>query len=316
MTGTAATFPAGIVPGCIMETVTTNHKQGVYGLQARMENHLLAKAATLFEGLEESTRSADVETLHRLRITSRRLRVGLRLFAEVFPSTERRQACRHLRRLTRALGEVRTLDVNLQLLRAARRRLAPETRDVQVQATRMLLAERAEKLKALRELAALLVASRFAARLEKMIRHTDRRLDSKRLLKSVREEVERLRGVARQRFKRWEDKKNRRAFHRLRIAVKKYRYALESSGAVFGMPGKSRVDAVEDLQDLMGACHDVEILLEWLESAKLDKSLARQVEWVSGCLREDYDQHRRAAVEFLKKERRWAKKVRLELNHE
>jgi CHAD domain-containing protein len=218
--------------------------------------------------------------------------------------------------LTRTLGTVRALDVNLQLLRAARKRLQPETRETQVRAARMLLAERAAAVKDVQELSAMLRKSGFAARLERMIRYTRHQLHSKRLLNTVREELERLRDVARRREKTWEQKQSRRAFHRLRIAVKKYRYALEVAEGVFGSSVKSRLDAVEDLQDLMGACHDVEVLLEWFDAAKWEKALAKPVGWITGCLREDFEQCRHEAVRFLKKERIWMKKVRLECNHE
>jgi CHAD domain-containing protein len=281
-----------------------------------MENHLLAKSAALFVGLEHCAKLPDVESLHRLRVTSRRLRVGLRMFADLFPDTERRQCCRQLRRLTRTLGAVRTLDVNLRELRRARRHLQPETQEAQVRAARMLLAEREAALKEVRELSGLLRKSGLSARLERMIRFTQRRWRTKQLLNVMRQDVARLRDTALRRERDWEKKQGRRAFHRLRIAVKKYRYGLEMAEGVFGASVKSRLEAVEQLQDLMGACHDVEVLLEWFTSAKWDKSLAKPVGWIASWLEEEREARRQEAVRFLKKERIWMKKVRLECENE
>jgi CHAD domain-containing protein len=280
------------------------------------KNHLLAKTAALLAGLEQCAKQPDVEAVHRLRVTSRRIRVGLRMFSELFPDAERRQCCRQLRRLTRMLGAVRTLDVNIRVLRGAGRRLQSETREVQVLATRRLLAERAAAAKEVTEISAILRKSDFSGRLERMIRFTHKQWPSKRLLKIVREELERLRGVARRREKDWESKENRRSFHRLRIAVKKYRYALEVAQSLFGSSVKSRLDAVEELQDLMGASHDVEVLLDWFEQGEWEKSVSKPVAWITSRLREDHEDRRQEAVQFLKKNRLWMKKARLEFNDE
>jgi CHAD domain-containing protein len=297
-------------------TLTGKRAHGTYDLQARMENYLLGKLSDLKEGLDDCARHVDVETLHKLRVTSRRLRVGLRLFGDLFPGRELRQSCRQVKRLTRALGTVRALDVDLLILKGMRRKLPEQTREAQVRTARMLLVDRAEAVKEVEETVALLRKSGFVAQLERMVRYAHRRLDSKRLMKSVREEVERLRKVARCREERWREKGSGRAFHRLRIAVKKYRYALEAAGAVFESRVQTRLGALKELQDAMGACHDLEILLEWLASAKFGKPLSRQVEWICGSLSEDGDQRRSAAGKLLKENRHWMKKMRLELKHE
>ncbi len=54
----------------------------------------------------------DIEALHDMRVASRRLRVAMKLFAAVLPARLARQ-CEEIRRVGRALGAVRDLDVHL-----------------------------------------------------------------------------------------------------------------------------------------------------------------------------------------------------------
>jgi CHAD domain-containing protein len=78
---------------------------GVQALSARL-------AALLAEG-PGLRRRADPEHLHRMRVASRRLRAAARLFGPCWPRAWRPRWRRELRRLTRALGAARDLDVQL-----------------------------------------------------------------------------------------------------------------------------------------------------------------------------------------------------------
>ena len=85
-------------------------------LTPRIEAYLLEKTRRLFVAAPDLN---DAENVHRMRVASRRLRVGLEFFAVCFEAHELKQAQQQLRRLTRTLGAVRSLDVNLDLLRKA-----------------------------------------------------------------------------------------------------------------------------------------------------------------------------------------------------
>lgn len=60
---------------------------------------------------------ADSEYIHRMRVASRRLRVALPLFAEVFPKKEYAKWVKEVRQITRSLGRARDLDVQIAFLR-------------------------------------------------------------------------------------------------------------------------------------------------------------------------------------------------------
>src|SRR5271169_6735637 len=100
----------------------TPARPGFGVLQARVEDYLLEKLRLVFDTMRRLGTNGDAESLHRVRVASRRLRVGLRFFSSLFSASELKQVQRDLGRLTRVLGEVRTLDVNARLLRGATNR--------------------------------------------------------------------------------------------------------------------------------------------------------------------------------------------------
>jgi CHAD domain-containing protein len=62
---------------------------------------------------------ADAESVHDLRVTTRRFSQCLRVFDEFFPSRERKRIEQRLRRIRSMAAEVRNRDVALALLKQA-----------------------------------------------------------------------------------------------------------------------------------------------------------------------------------------------------
>jgi CHAD domain-containing protein len=59
----------------------------------------------------------DIEHVHRMRVASRRLRAALPLFADCFPEKEYRFWLREIKKITRALGAARDMDVQIAFLK-------------------------------------------------------------------------------------------------------------------------------------------------------------------------------------------------------
>jgi CHAD domain-containing protein len=96
------------------------------------------------------------------------------------------------------------------------------------------------------------------------------------LLKESSRQLDDLRRAVGKRHRQFMKRRTHAAFHKLRIASKQYRYALEASQAVFQMKLKSRVRALEKLQDLTGAIHNVEVLIDTIKRrARDNKTLAK-----------------------------------------
>jgi CHAD domain-containing protein len=58
----------------------------------------------------------DIEELHSMRVSSRRLRAAMDAFADVFPSRSFRRYLREIKRITDTLGDARDLDVAIEHL--------------------------------------------------------------------------------------------------------------------------------------------------------------------------------------------------------
>lgn len=67
---------------------------------------------------EETLAGADIEALHSMRVSCRRLEGSLTLFQRLFPAEQYKQVHRRLRKLIQALGDVRERDVFLHWLRS------------------------------------------------------------------------------------------------------------------------------------------------------------------------------------------------------
>ncbi len=207
-----------------------------------------------------------VRGVHHARVASRRLREGLPLLAGVVASGERKRAGRVVRRLTRALGDVRECDVTRELAEteAARHEwpVAETTRLV-----RQLDADRARRHRRLLEV----IARESWKSVVRALR---------RAARAPREMVQRASMAATQRARR-----RARALtldrrlvalgavyvpdhlHAVRLAVKKLRYALEWEQNVSGRGWTRERRTLEDAQDTLGRLHDLQGLQERIHRA-------------------------------------------------
>ena len=202
--------------------------------------------------------AGDDNGVHQARVATRRLREAVPVLANDLKDSKAGKARRKIRRLTRALGTVREMDVTLQLLDA------------------MASAERLPRA-AIEDVRARVLAERERRR-EVMLRRLDR-VDVEKLerrLASVGEALERCEHEA------WREslatrvmKRARRLeaaveaagqlyapdrLHRVRIAAKKLRYGLElaaESGQAAAVP---QVRLIKRVQEMLGKLNDLQVL--------------------------------------------------------
>lgn len=284
-------------------------------LPARIEAHLQDKLRSMFVFAPRVAATTDVEALHKMRVASRRLRVGLRYFENLFPEDELKQVKRQLRRVTKSLGKIRNIDRNTQLLRQSARRLPVTTVTLQRKLISQLVALRTAEVADLRGFLAALRTSHFEVRIQTLILKPHPR-DDKRLVKEARAIVDKLRRDMRRRYRKCRnDKEPGPAFHKLRLAAKRYRYALETTEEVFLVNAAIRLRAVEQLQDRLGACQDMIELVKFLQESrrslvKGDKSLAEPLENVIAFFAAAQDLAFERFQNFIKEDRPWLKKVK------
>lgn len=201
----------------------------------------------------------DVTGVHHARVASRRIRAAIPLL----PDRTARKLERAMRRLTRALGPVRELDVTLGIVDGlADARALPRPA---VAALRQAIAEERERL---REVVAREVEH---GELEKLKKKTLAALHDRKSASSPADAADRLqraRGRAARRAERLQDTIDHAAglylpdrLHDVRIAVKKLRYAMEVVSELRRSRARARIHALKNAQDLLGRMHDLEVLI-------------------------------------------------------
>src|SRR5207249_3254073 len=115
----------------------------------------------------------DIEELHAMRVSSRRLRAAMDAFAAAFPRKDFKRALRVVKEVTDTLGEARDLDVAIAGLERRVRRFGPEERPGLEGLTERYRAERRDEGAAIAALFDRLDAEGFAPWFEEWVeRHT------------------------------------------------------------------------------------------------------------------------------------------------
>jgi CHAD domain-containing protein len=209
-----------------------------------------------------AARAGDTPAIHQARVATRRLR-------EALPLVARGSACRKLartvRRLTRALGPVRELDVALLTLDELAR--AQDVPRAGVQSLQQVI--RQERARMHRDMRRTIDRCRLDKLTTKLLAHARKhdalavrpRLADPKQLTAARERAarraERLRSSI----------ENAAAIylpdrlHEVRIAVKKLRYAMEIVRDLSRSRATVRIMTLKRAQDLLGRIHDLEVLI-------------------------------------------------------
>jgi CHAD domain-containing protein len=218
--------------------------------------HLIRQRVSALRRALPAAKAGDVTSLHQARVATRRLRAALPLLASG-PKVQKVE--KSVRRLTRALGPVRELDVALMILDELE-----QTADVPQPAIDRL---RLSIIEERRHLQAAVCEQIDAFDLDKLRKRTlaaARKHDSGVKTKnprSVQQARQRTARRARQLTVAMESAAGLYLpdrLHEVRIAVKKLRYTLELEG---GARHTSRLRALKNAQDLLGRMHDLEVLI-------------------------------------------------------
>jgi CHAD domain-containing protein len=213
---------------------------------------------------EESALSGDTEGIHQMRVAERRLRAILSAFAPALPKKARRWASSELRWFADVLGEARNIDVfSASLLQPARAAL-PGTGGFK----RLALATRNRRKAAHAAVVEAINSTRYKESVLAMLRWFDdcewrAGGDLDDLQRPIGELapllLDRCRHQAQKRSKHFA-RQSAKQRHRLRIALKKLRYAAELLGNLYD-PAETQhfVKRLERLQDDLGDINDVRV---------------------------------------------------------
>lgn len=249
---------------------------------------------------------ADPEELHRMRVAARRLRALLALFSEALP-LDAGPLVAELQWLGALLGAVRDLDVQLARFSRSADEAPEEDRVHLAEIGRLLEAERAARRE---ELLAGAASERYMRLVEGLHQLTSAEADSwpRASLSPAAVEAHRLvtkrHAAARTMARRARKSSHPEDLHRLRIACKRLRYALECTGRLYGEATDDFVRSLAKLQDSLGAAQDGRVAAERLEALVVSSApeLAPRTLFLMGrlaerCERESGREARRALAD-------------------
>ncbi|HEY3226178.1 MAG TPA: CHAD domain-containing protein [Planctomycetota bacterium] len=201
----------------------------------------LLRQGALYDRLARAPRSE--ETIHRLRVLTRRMRAACTLARRIAPAPALRDLARGLRKTGRALGERRALDVaaaDYAFLSGGKTHPLIERARI-VAETKLLRRLRP------RDREAVVAATRGAARAMGSAEAEPGALE--RFLRRRKERLRNASGAV-----------TKEELHVLRIEAKKTRYALEAARVMTGGRAAPAERTLKRLQRQLGRIHDLEVL--------------------------------------------------------
>lgn len=213
--------------------------------------------------------------VHQARVASRRLRETVPVLTTGLKGTKAGKARRKIRRLTRALGTVRELDVTVTILdELARREHLPRTALEEVRAH--VLAERDRRREVMLERLDSVDMDKLDRRLasvadalQQSASQEWRAALSSRLMKRAKTLAASI-DAAGQIY-------HPERLHQVRIASKKLRYALEIASDSHAAPAAALVRLLKRTQDNLGRLHDLQVLQRHVAAVQADPPAGRQV---------------------------------------
>jgi CHAD domain-containing protein len=222
-------------------------------------------------------KARDIEYVHRMRVSTRRLRAILEVFDDCLPSKRGADWQQKVKGITKALGAARDTDVQIDSIVEIYKNLPDPVLRPGIRRLILRLKQRRTRLQV--ELLASISELESSGLLEEMqaafmsysARNSEVYLYTPELYKRSFEKII----GARQEFSSYEsaiqDPLNIKELHAMRIAGKNFRYILECFAPIYSNSLKEPISTMKNAQDLLGNIHDCDI---W--SIELPKFLEKE----------------------------------------
>jgi CHAD domain-containing protein len=248
----------------------------------------------------------DVEDVHQLRVVSRRLSTGLRTLADFLLEKDVQRFLGRLRKLRRAAGDARNLDVYLQDLESLHRRGEKARTDLLESLVDRARRDRKQAQRRLEKAVRRLDKKEFWSWADELLRpakafapeldatHSETMLErAQRQLPLLLDDFLHAAPTA---------DSSDDDFHRLRIAGKRLRYAMELFAGCFEEGMTRLLETLKGAQELLGRLNDWrtqgELLEELLDDEKLSPRTRRSAERLLRLYRRRRTRGRKECLEF------------------
>ena len=233
---------------------------------------LVERLAALRKHVEPGRASHNAQAVHQLRVASRRLRAALGAFDDVLPAKSARRWRQDTKRLTKALGEVRDLDVQIEWLDGVLE-ATPSTKlrtGLRRLRLRLLQQRQTHQPRVVKELDRLENAPVLAQMPDEL-----HGLTVKARMNGGRPDDPALQDFARPRIERALEEMLAydsvagqphltEQLHQLRIAAKRLRYTMELFKPLYADALEKPIKHARKLQAALGNVHDMDVWIDWL----------------------------------------------------
>jgi CHAD domain-containing protein len=310
----------GLAPGAAPEFAPTAIEASMPVVDVALAN--LRRYLSAWHLHEPGARLGDnSEELHDLRLAGRRLDAILRQFRSSLPASFRR-IWPTLKKILRALGDVRDLDVALSGLETFRRELPESDQETVEPLKQHLVSERGRARARMLSVLDSVSVQKNLQKLTSLLAEpsvASQRSAPKLTLNVARDMVRRRYRKVRKGADLVTADSSMEAYHEVRSRVKKLRYALEAVAVIYGKPADEMLRALRRWQEKLGVQQDAAVAsrrLQALASAP-PKGIPPETLFLMGRLAEHYASAAvRARKQYAKGYRRvrgrW-KKLRMKL---
>jgi putative phosphoesterase len=238
---------------------------------------MLLRHVSELQDRARAAKSMDAEGVHQMRVASRRVRAGLPIFSTCFKVGQYDRWRRGIKGVTKALGEARDIDVQVEFLQG----LLEKVSDAQAPGVRSVLDSQVQQRKDLQgQVVGWLdnlkdegILSEMEDRLTKVVQRQEARKADVRSRAGYAAGLANvsLRVVAVLKLEEYvADPQAKEKHHALRIAVKRLRYTLEAFKPLFDDQLKKEIGELKEVQDLLGALHDSDVWLAGIDAIGQD----------------------------------------------
>ena len=236
-----------------------------YGAQTLLK--LLPILAAQIEGVEKGE---DIECLHKMRVTSRRIRAAMPLFKSCYPKKQFKKWLNEIRAITKFLGEARDLDVQIIFLQNYLKNHSKLGINTGVKLLLDSLVSRrtdiqktvVSELEELRNSAVLEEIRDFSCKI--LPEPTTEPLDLQEMLEETNDRISaKLNNFLSMEYCVHKED-DTLCHHQMRIRAKWLRYTMEAFASLYKEKLSQEIDTIKHFQDLLGELHDCDVWIQCL----------------------------------------------------
>ena len=232
--------------------------------------YLLEQVHQMEDQLDGALLGQDIETIHQIRVASRRLRNGLACFLDCLPKKKAKAWQADIKKITQAMGNARDLDIQIELID----QLYEDDLDPKYKPgyRRLLLRLKQKRSKAQAKVNKTITKLKKDGTLTTLLSQLEKISEPlqstylftpslyQKAFTTINKNLEDFLSYE----KYISDPDNVKELHAMRIAGKHLRYTIEIFAPIYNQALLPYIQLMKDIQDQLGEIHDDDVWINWL----------------------------------------------------